>query len=187
LKEEIKAFKKEFVLQKASALFEQRGYEKTKMSDIAKACNVSIGTLYKIYNSKDEIFYDYVHYQIDSFYNYLEEAFSKIDDPKKRLLFFLEAKYALFESKRALLKDTIAADPLFFAKLSANKQNPAFKIYRLVAQEFKRLGTPHPLKASYLLNALTYGYVELWLLYGGDLRSKAKETLELFFKGINDV
>ena len=65
--------------------------------------------------------------------------------------------------------DTIAGDPLFFAKLNANKENPAKKLYERVAKELEHMGIEEPLKISYLLNGLTLGYLEFWLAGAGEL------------------
>jgi len=181
---QIKAFKQELILQKVSQYLEKHGYKNAKMADIAKFVGISVGALYKYFESKDMLFYAYVNYQIDTFYEHLKTTFATIQDPKERIFYFIQAKLKLFEEKRKLLTDTIAADPLFFIKLSATKENPAKKIYDLIAKELESIGVKDPIKASYLLNGITYGYIEHWIVYGGKLIDRAEEIYDRFFKGV---
>lgn len=44
----------------ALSVFAEKGYENTKVSDIAKKANVSVGNIYRYYNSKDELFYSII-------------------------------------------------------------------------------------------------------------------------------
>lgn len=47
--------KKQHILETASKLFLEKGYPNTSMQDIAEGCNVSKATLYKFFNSKEEL------------------------------------------------------------------------------------------------------------------------------------
>ncbi len=187
IKEKIKEFKKELVLQRAGEYLEKHGFANSKMSDIASFCNLSVGALYKLFSSKEELFYEYVRLQIEIFVDNLLKGFEKIDDPIQRLQFFVELKFETFKSKVNLLKDTVAGDPLFFAKLNANKGNPAVAIYEVLAKEFAKiegLKTKDHLKLAILFHSFTFGYIEHWLI-GGDIHEDyAKEACDFFIKGV---
>ena len=55
----------------ALEIFYQQGYEKTKMSDIAKKMNMSVGNIYTYFKNKTELFYTVVPQETVL---YLEEA-----------------------------------------------------------------------------------------------------------------
>ncbi len=190
IKEKIKKYKKELVLKKAGEYFEKNGFEKSKMADIAKYCKISVGALYKLFPSKDELFYEYVNYQIDIFYNRLKEEFKKIKTSEDRLKYFIKLKFETFIQKKEILKDTVAGDPLFFAKLNANKGNPAQKVYDMLSFEFENIDKRDYLKIkdynklSYLFNSFTYGYIEYWLLHDNNLLDEVDEAFEIFMYGL---
>ncbi len=188
IKFQIKEYKKELILKKAGDFLEQKGFEKTKMADIADYCGISVGALYNHFGSKEELFYEYVKYQIDIFVKNLKKGFESLGSPKERLEFFVKLKFETFKSKVNLLKDTVAGDPLFFAKLNVNKGNPALKIYEILAKEFERmenLKTDDYIKLACLFHSFTFGYIEYWLNYKQDsIEEFAKEACDFFIKGI---
>ena len=57
----------------AFKLFDEFGYDKVKVSDIAKAANVSVGSVYYHYKNKEAII-DYGYYEFDQM---LKEAYEK--------------------------------------------------------------------------------------------------------------
>jgi len=183
IKERIKAFKRELILQKVSELIEERGLEGLKMVDIAAACDISVGALYKLFGSKDELFYAYMEYQIDLFYRTLKSIFAGVEDPKERIRIYIELKFETLQSKKQLLKDTIATDPFFFAKLGISKQNPARKVYVLLAQQLELLGTHDGLRLAYMLSGMTRGCIEMWLAGDGEL--DADNAYKRFLKMIS--
>lgn len=187
IKEQVREYKKELVLQKASEYLEKEGLAKAKMADIAKYCGISVGALYKLFASKEELFYEYVRYQIKIFDTKLEELFATIDTPQERIKAYLRLKFATFAQKRSILTDTLAGDPLFFAKLAANKENPARIVIERISKELGRMGLRDPLKKAYILTYIAYGYIEYWLVSGEDLEKFAEETYELFMRGARYV
>jgi len=190
IKERVKEFKKELVLKKVSQFFEKNGFNEAKMVDIASFCNISVGALYKLFPSKDELFYEYVNYQINQFYEKLKKGFENFEKCEDRLKYFIRLKFETFLEKKEILKDTVAGDPLFFTKLNANKGNPAQKVYKIVAEEFEKLNKKTPLKTedfekiAFLFNSFTYGYIEFWLIYNKDIMKYIEEAYDIFIKGI---
>lgn len=47
--------KKHFVLETSAALFLENGFQRTSIQDIAEGCNMSKATIYKHFQSKEEI------------------------------------------------------------------------------------------------------------------------------------
>ncbi len=185
IKERVKEYKKELVLQKVAQLFESRGLENIKMAEVAKECGISVGALYKLFGSKDELFYEYVRFEMERFHQQLKEAFERLSTPQERLLHYTQELFATFIAKRRLLEDTLAVDPLFLAKLSLHERQTLHPIYETIAQELAKLPSLRipPIQAAILLKSHLYGYIEYWLLEGGNLLAKSTEAYETFLHG----
>ena len=187
IKSKLQAYKRQLVLEKVSQLFEQKGFETVKMADIANYCDISVGALYKLFASKEDLFYEYVSYQIDLFHSKLQDRFGATEDPNKRLLIFTQTLFETFLQKKIILLDTIAGDPLFFAKLSVKKGNPAKKIYQLLETEFAKIPNKQiedNTKLAILFKSFLYGYIEYWLLLDKPIQDLAQEAINLFLRGI---
>lgn len=65
--------KKEEIMQAAFALFAEKGYS-TSMSDIAKAVNIKVPSIYSHFQNKEEIFYLVVKHEMDVFADSFSDA-----------------------------------------------------------------------------------------------------------------
>ena len=78
IKDKMNELKKELLLEEASKIFEEIGYEHMKVADLAKTAQVSIGTIYSLFNSKEGLYLSYIEHQINNFFLELEDkALSK--------------------------------------------------------------------------------------------------------------
>jgi len=190
LKQMVAQTKREVVLGAVSRLFEREGLAKLKMQDIARALGISVGALYKLFASKEELFLAYVGYQIELFYKNLIERTQHRSDPKECLRIYTELKFSVFSQKRKALEDPLMGDPLYFLKMGRAQYKLVEPIHRQLATWFARLDAATPLKErdflriAYLFHAFTNGYVEYWLLHGGSLEERSEEAVELFLEGV---
>lgn len=67
--------KKEEIINIATYLFSKKGYMSTSVQDIAKACNISKATIYKCFNSKEDILIEI----IKSFNNQMMRLIGEVD------------------------------------------------------------------------------------------------------------
>ncbi len=190
IQQRVKDLKRELVLEQASIYFEEVGFEAVTMAELAKRCGISVGALYKLFDSKDSLFYAYVEYQISILYQSILDASGDKDDFLQKLQIVIDKKFEIFCSKSKIIFDPIAGDPLFFTKLSKKRENPAQLIYDYTAKLFAKLRLEQPLKVendmqlSYLFHNFLLGFVEHWLQYGGDLKKQSKNALSLFIDGM---
>ena len=72
----------------AFKLFDEFGYDKVKVSDIAKAAYVSVGSVYYHYKNKEAII-DYGYYEFDQM---LKEAYEKqtFNSEREAILFLID-------------------------------------------------------------------------------------------------
>ncbi len=189
IKQKVKDLKRELVLEQASLYFEEVGFEAVTMAELAKRCGISVGALYKLFDSKDSLFYAYVEHQISILYASILEDSAGVDDFREKLQIVIEKKFEIFCSKSKIIFDPIAGDPLFFTKLSKKRENPAKLIYDYTATLFAGLRSTQALRVendmqlSYLFHNFLLGFIDHWLQYGGDLREESKSALSLFLLG----
>jgi len=188
LKAKVQDFKRKLILEEASIYFESVGLEAAKMAEVAKRCGISVGALYKIFPSKDALFYAYTSYQIDQLMKILQKRTKDTEDPQEKLKLFAQLKLETFSKKAKAIRDPLSGYPLFFTKLNISHGNPAEPIYAWLTEEFKKLTPNHKedaLKNSYRFNALLLGEIEYWLLYGGELAGAANTIVTRFLYGIS--
>lgn len=186
----VKDLKKDLILQEASVYFEETGFENIRMNELAKKCDISVGQLYKLFVSKENIYYEYINYQIRLFYDKLQKECQEIHSPEDRLLVYLNMKFSTFKSKRKAFESPVIGDPLFFSKMSTKKEKSARPIYEFLKKEFEKLASKHDvskeldfLQVAYVFNSFSMGYIEHWLNTQGELDIDAKEVLDRFISG----
>lgn len=81
--------KKDKIIKTAIAVFAEKGFRKTTMSELAKSAGISEATLYKHYNNKEKILFSVPVSMLQDFLATLEEQFSGIKDPEEKLRKFI--------------------------------------------------------------------------------------------------
>lgn len=189
MKEKVLEVKRTLVLEGVSSYFEEVGFYESTMNDIAKAIGMSVGALYKFFPSKEELFYGYIIYQIELFYEELSKATVLMENPEAKIIHYLRMKFGAFQSKRKAIEDPVMGDPLFFAKMNVQKNNPALPVFEWLARAFEEyarqegIALDNPMKTAYLFNGLSNGYVEYWLSGDMDFEETAESILKHFFHG----
>ncbi len=87
------------ILSVAEKLFLEKGYNKTGIRDIAKECGISIGLIYKIFESKEDIFIRILKKHIKIALKEINEALSQATSFEDKLNKFLENFIKQFRKK----------------------------------------------------------------------------------------
>ncbi|QOR33707.1 TetR/AcrR family transcriptional regulator [Clostridium sp. 'deep sea'] len=77
------------ILNAASELFIEQGYEKTDIRQIASKAQIAVGTLYNYYKNKDVLFYAVFEHKLTTTVASIKKAIEKTDDPEQRVYNFL--------------------------------------------------------------------------------------------------
>lgn len=86
------------VIQTARELFQQYGFYKTTIEDIARAMKKGKSTLYYYYKSKDEIFEAVVTNEITGVFNEIRDAVEKCHSAEEKLrIYFLTAVHSIHD------------------------------------------------------------------------------------------
>lgn len=82
--------KKELIRQHAEKLISKKGYHNTKIQEITKEANISVGTVYNYFSSKEEII-EYIFYtQCKKISNYIDEINMTAIDTTTKIRYFIE-------------------------------------------------------------------------------------------------
>ena len=185
LNKEIKNMKHNLILQKASEMFEQYGYEEMKVSLLAKEVGVSVGTIYAYFDSKEGLYSAFMQSEIDAAYLILEKLFAEEITFEEKLLGSIEIKFKVMSQKRQTLKSGILNNPFFFESQQILHREGFEKIYALYLEPIEKMKEVEieTLQLIQILNAMGNAYVMRWIEGEiEDLESKAPEVCDLFLK-----
>lgn len=84
------------ILQAALELFSQKGYHNVSMHEIAVRAEFAVGTLYKFFKNKEELYKEILMQTAMQFYSALSEALEEKGDEYARIKIFLKTKCKIF-------------------------------------------------------------------------------------------
>ncbi len=176
--------RKELLMQEASKIFEDIGFEPMKIAELSKITNVSIGTIYSIYKSKESLYLAYIECQIESFYMELTCKKSQNYTPEEKIYTFIKLKFSYYNEKRNAIEKNAKNNPLFFNVLYSENINLFQKIYDYLCLCFielnPKLTKDKALRMAFSINGFSDGYISQWLELDDDLMSKVDEASELY-------
>ena len=86
------------ILSKSRELFEQYGYQKTTLTDIAKSVGKVKTAIYYYFSGKEEIFAALVKSEAEDFNRKLFKAVEKVDGPIAKIELYVETRMKLMQS-----------------------------------------------------------------------------------------
>lgn len=183
--QKINKLKKTFYIEASSKYFEEYGYEKAKMTDLAKELEISVGTLYKVFDSKENLYFEYILSQINQLVRILNNE--KSSDPMENLKMYLSRKYRPFIEKRKSIEYTLNNDPFFFHKLNLARDNPMNEIYKFLADQFAVILKEQDIDYNHiaiLFKKFSDGYTESYMIKEFDTTNVIDETIDIFLNGV---
>lgn len=92
------------VLAAATAEFAEKGFAGAQMSALAARAEVALGTLYSLFDSKEQLFQAVVESGADAFRSAVEAEVLALADPRERLLRLIDAGFERFQSDPAFFR-----------------------------------------------------------------------------------
>lgn len=92
------------VVAAAAAVIAAKGFHDAQMTEIAAAAEVSLATLYALFDGKDRIFEEVVTAAATAIREDVRAKVLPIDDPRERLLGLIDALLDCFDANRDLLR-----------------------------------------------------------------------------------
>ncbi|WP_157353120.1 TetR/AcrR family transcriptional regulator [Aliarcobacter butzleri] len=181
--ERVNEIKKEMYLKASAEYIDNNGYKQLKISELAKNLEISVGTIYNLFGSKEDL---YLEYLILKLKNFLDELISnETNDAVSNLKLYLNAKYRIFIQIDRDENYPIINDPFFFHKLDVINHPIVNDIYAYLKKQFELL-FPNSQYDYYHLTILfkkfSDGFIESYLLKKYDNENIVDETIDLFLK-----
>jgi AcrR family transcriptional regulator len=85
------------ILSKSKELFQQYGYSKTTLTDIAKSVGKVKSALYYYFSGKEEIFAEIVQIEAEQFWKELKKNIEKQETPVEKLHTYIETRVKLMQ------------------------------------------------------------------------------------------
>jgi TetR/AcrR family transcriptional regulator len=187
------------MLAAALDLFSQKGYYNVSMHEIAAQAEFSIGTLYKFFQNKEDLYKALVLEQCDKFEDALIQAIETPDDEIEKLRNYVRTRSERFRSNLPFVRLFLAESRGVSFSIKAGLNEELRKRYynfleRLATifdrgiknQRFKKIADPYYLAAA--LDSIVDASLLLWL-DAPDRHPYPEDPdtiLNIFFKGMID-
>lgn len=103
-REREQALRRADVLAAAAEVFAEKGFHDTQIAEIAKAAELSLASIYSLFEGKDEIYQAVVYAAADSIRKAVEDKVGSIPDPAERLIALIDSLFTCFEENQYLLQ-----------------------------------------------------------------------------------
>jgi TetR/AcrR family transcriptional regulator len=187
------------MLAAALDLFSQKGYHNVSMHEIAAQAEFAIGTLYKFFQNKEDLYRALVLEQCDRFEDALIQAIETPDDEIEKLRNYVRTRSERFRSNLPFVRLFLAESRGVSFNIKAGLNEELRKRYynfleRLSTifdsgiknQRFKKIADPYYLAAA--LDSIVDASLLLWL-DAPDRHPYPEDPdtiLDIFFKGLID-
>lgn len=191
MRQQINELKKSIIIEVADKAFQTFGYEATAVSNIAKEAEVSIGTIYGFFESKDGLFRAVHDFKISQAHQFLHTMFeNNPDSPRENLKGLLTFYFTEITQHKISVQEMLLSSPFRIGCASSN-DDPSLALYKLIASEIEKLHKKMPLHATdflqyaFNLRNQAAAYIERWAMLDDIvLIEKVDECFESFLRGI---
>ena len=162
------------MLAAALDLFSHKGYHNVSMHEIAETSEFAIGTLYKFFKNKKDLYKALVLEKSDKFHDALTKAIEEPDDEIEKLRNYVRVKGEIFrdnvsmvrlyfvETRGARLNVMASADPEIRERYGHFLQSLASIFERGIRRKrFRKIADSYALAVA--LDSLTNAFLFLWL------------------------
>ncbi len=173
-REREKLAQRQEILSAALALFSGKGYRNVSVQEIAERAEFAIGTLYKFFKNKEDLYRALVREQADKFHVAIMKAIDESDDEAGKLRNFILAKGEVFRANAAMIRiyfsETQGARHNALAGFDHEMREKHDDFMRVLASvfesgmdrgRFRRIADPYFLAVA--LEGMTNAFLFLWL------------------------
>lgn len=173
-RERVKLRQRQEMLRAALDLFSQKGYHNVSMQEVAARAEFAIGTLYRFFRNKEDLYKALVLEQCEKFDDAISQAMGEVDDEVEKLrnyvrtkgerfrsilpfvrLFLAESRGASFNIKAGLTEEVRKRYDDFLERLALIFERG------LQNDRFKNIATPYHLAVA--LDSISNALLLLWL------------------------
>lgn len=185
------------MLAAALELFSEKGFHNVSMHEIARKAEFAIGTLYKFFLNKEDLYKALVREQCLKFHEALLRAIEEPDDEVEKLRAYVRTKGELFRDNLPFIRLYLAESRGASFNIKAGMDDEVRKLYQaflkrlslvfesgIKKKKFERIAEPYCLAVA--LDSMTRAFLLLWLeAPRRHPYPKDPDTiLNIFFKGL---
>lgn len=185
------------ILEASLKLFAEKGYQNVSMHEIAEKSEFAIGTLYKFFQNKEELYKALVFEQSQKFHEAIIQALAESDDEFKKLHNFVRAKGEVFSSNLPFIRLYLAENRGASFNIKTGMDEEVRKGYcetldKLAAifacgiksKRFKKIADPYYLAVAF--DSVVNAFLLLWLEEPErhPYPENSDTILNIFFKGL---
>lgn len=185
------------ILCAAEELFSKNGFFKTSMAEIAAAVQFAMGTVYRFFKSKEEIYISIVEVKVEELASHLEKEMAAVNSASEKIRAFIQAKLDHADRNRDFFRVYVSEWSGFEWTIKSAFGERVWKLYMAQVEmvvnliregirrgEFRKVD-PHDMALALqgMLNAIMY----VWVLQPeptGSLTDKGDLIRTLFLNGI---
>jgi len=162
------------MLAAAIELFSEKGYHNVSMHEIARKSEFAIGTLYKFFKNKEDLYKALILEKSDKFHDALMKAVEEPDDEIEKLRSYVRAKGQIFRDNLSLVRLYFAETRGASFNLMAGLDREILERYGhfletlasifrigIKRKRFTKIADPYNLAVA--LESLTNAFLLLWL------------------------
>jgi len=162
------------MLAAAFALFSEKGYHNVSMHEIAKRAEFAIGTLYKFFQNKEDLYKALILEQSEKFHDALMQAVEGPSDEVEKLRNYVRTKGELFREHLPFIRLYLAENRGASFNLKSGLDDEVRKLYYSFLQElglvfdsgikkkrFEKVAEPYYLAVA--LDSVVNAFLLLWL------------------------
>jgi len=196
-REREKLLQRQEMLAAALELFSEKGYHNVTVQEIAERAEFAIGTLYKFFQNKEELYTALVLEQCDNFESALMQAIEKPDDEIEKLRNYVRCRGERFRNNLPFVRLFLAESKGASYNIKAGLDEAIRKRYRdfmeklalifesgIQKKRFRDIAAPYHLAVA--LDSVVDAFLLLWL--EAPERHPYPEDpdiiLDIFFKGL---
>jgi len=178
------------ILDHATAIFCEKGYEGASMRDLSRASGMSLAGLYYYFESKEKLLYLIQKDLFSTVMELLREQLKDISDPEKRVRTFILNHVEYFVSKPKAMKVLSHEDDVLGAELGAEIAALKRQYYRSCADLIEALKAEKRLDFNSRAAVMSLFGMINWLhtwynpRVDGSPRVLANEISDIFLRGI---
>ncbi|MCA9463054.1 MAG: TetR/AcrR family transcriptional regulator [Nitrospira sp.] len=189
--------RREEILSAAEGLFSQNGFFKTSMAEIAEAAQFAMGTLYKFFKNKEDIYISLVESKVEEMLHQLEQAVRKAKSADERIREVIRVKLAFADQNRDFFRIYVSEWSGFEWTVKSAFGDGVWKRYLaqidLVANLIKdgiksgEFQNVNPKDTSLALHGMLNSTIYVWILKAGPKESlvdKGEWLGNLFLGGL---
>jgi TetR/AcrR family transcriptional regulator len=188
------------MLAAALALFSEKGYHNVSMQEIAKRAEFAIGTLYKFFQNKEDLYKALILEQSEKFHTALMHVVEEPSDEVEKLRSYVRTKGELFREHLPFIRLYFAENRGASFNLKAGMDDEVRKLYYAFLRElglvfesgirkkrFKKIADPYYLAVA--LDSIVNAFLLLWLESPErhPYPQNPDAILNIFFNGLVDA